>query len=285
MSYPAAKSTNLRSYRILPWLHFTGTVILVFSSALFSAVFSPLGQAISAGESPGFAWVRSNISICLGFCLVYLIIVCWLQMRYISYYSSAFQWLVKLLVVFEVVAIAATAILLFYHKFSLLHYVQPVLLLAILTQGVLSFLKHGLPDLDQNVLEFQEPAWNSGIFLILLFLLGAVISFIEPSWRRMSDQVILDSDLEYFLRYIFPPILSGITSAWFGFGVLAILLGFSHLRSRLIDKYDVNRIIHFLTFLCLASVFTALFLGTLFHAISWQIHALELVSGVGRAHV
>jgi hypothetical protein len=39
---------------ILPWLHFLAALVVVVLNALFSAVHSPLGHEISAGESPGF---------------------------------------------------------------------------------------------------------------------------------------------------------------------------------------------------------------------------------------
>ena len=81
MPLPPSDSERIRSYRILPWLYFLGALLVVFLNAAFSAVHSPLGQAISTGESPGFAWLRTNITTCIGFGLVYVVVVCWLQLR------------------------------------------------------------------------------------------------------------------------------------------------------------------------------------------------------------
>ena len=81
-SFPRNKSSRISS--LLPWLHILGAALVVVVTALFSAVHSPLGQEISAGESPGFAWIRANIIPCIGFALVYLILVCWLQIKHLT---------------------------------------------------------------------------------------------------------------------------------------------------------------------------------------------------------
>ena len=267
-------------YKYLPWLHFLGATIVVVVSALFSAVYSQLGQEISVGESPGFAWIVRNIITCMGFGLVYLILLCWLQLKQMRHSAFAYRLPAALLVCLEILAIAATALLLFYRHTSLLHWVQLVLLLSILIQGVLAFLHDGLPNFDRQLKVFQKPEWNSGLFLILVFSIGAAISFFEPSWRRMSDQILLDSNLEYYLRYMLPPTLSGVTNLWFAFGMLVILIGFSRLLLKVGGKQGVNRIIVFLTFFSLIAVFTALLLSTLFYAISWKIDTLDLRSAV-----
>ena len=80
---------KIRIDRILPWLHFSGALLVVVLSALFSAVYSTLGQEISAGESPGFAWLRATITTGMGFGLVYLILVCWIQLRQMRQSSFA----------------------------------------------------------------------------------------------------------------------------------------------------------------------------------------------------
>ena len=61
-SYGEKKGIN----GLLPWLHFFAAFLILVFNALFSAARSPLGQEISAGESPGFAWIRVNITTCMG---------------------------------------------------------------------------------------------------------------------------------------------------------------------------------------------------------------------------
>jgi hypothetical protein len=65
----------------MPWLHLLGAMAVVMLHAIYSAVHSELGREISAGESPGFAWIRANIHIGMALGVIYLIIVCGLQIR------------------------------------------------------------------------------------------------------------------------------------------------------------------------------------------------------------
>ena len=68
--------SNVFSLRgLLPWLHFLGATCVFVIIALFTAVNSELGRAISAGESPNFDWIRDHMGILLSFCLAYLVII------------------------------------------------------------------------------------------------------------------------------------------------------------------------------------------------------------------
>ncbi len=264
---------------ILSWLHFLGAVLVVGLTALFSAVHSPLGQEISAGESPGFAWVRANIIPCMGFVLVYLILVCRLQIKQLRQSPLAFRML-PLLVCIEMAGIGLIALLLFFQRTNFLPWVLTVVLVSILFQGLLSFWRPGLPGPDQNSIGFQKPTANAGLFLILLFAIGAAISFLDPSWRRLSDQILLDSDLASNLRHLYPPVLSGVTSVWFGIGMLVILLGFSRIQPIMNERPGLYRVFNFLTFFSLVAAFSAFLLVTLYNAIFWQINNLHLKTTV-----
>ncbi|MHC4104086.1 MAG: hypothetical protein ACYSR9_04040, partial [Planctomycetota bacterium] len=172
---------KVKLYRILPWLHFSGALLVVVFNALFSAVHSPLGQEISAGESPGFAWIRANITVCMGFGLVYLIVVCWIQLRQMR--QSPFvdnRWL-PFLVCLQVISVAAIALLLFFQQTDFLPLVYAVLLISILIQGIIALRPLGLPDVDHQTVASQKPAVNAKLFFILLFIFGAAISFLDPS--------------------------------------------------------------------------------------------------------
>lgn len=73
-SFP--RDNSIRVSSLLPRLYILGAALVVVVTALFAAVHSPLGQEISAGESPGFDWIRANIIPGIGLALVYWILVC-----------------------------------------------------------------------------------------------------------------------------------------------------------------------------------------------------------------
>jgi len=260
---------------ILPWLHLLGAALVVVVYGLFEAVSSPLGQEISGGESPGFAWLRDHIVPAVAVVLVYLILVCRLQISRMGT-SQPLLRILAVLVCVEVAGIALIAVLLFKQGTGLMSWVQTVVLVTILVQCLLALRSTEPEGPDSEAAVFLKPSASAGLFLVLLFVMGAGISFLDPSWRRMSDQVLLDSEIEYNLRHLFPPTLSGVTSVWFGIGMLAIVLGFNRLRPRLETRPDGLRFFALVTFFSLVTVFTALLLVTLHYAISWQIDGLNL---------
>ena len=266
---------SARLTRILTWLHFSGAIFVVVLTALFSAVHSPLGREISLGESPGFAWIRANIISCAGFALVYWILVCWLQIRQMRQSILTLR-LPPLLVGLELLCIGVLGLLLFFQQLDFVPLVLLVLLISILFQGLLSWWRNGLPENSRESVTFQKPAARAGSFLILLFVFSAAISFLDPSWRRLAEHISLDSNIESQLRYIFPPVLSGVAGMWCGIGMLIIMLGFYRLGHTINQKRTYKRASYFLIFFSLVAVFTAFILITLYYAISWQIINLHL---------
>jgi len=135
MSPPVSRSKSSKISWLLPGFHILGAVLVVVSTGLFSAVHSPLGQWISAGESPGFAWIGVNINSVMGFVLVYLVFVCWLQITRTrpSHPSSN---LLTFLICAEVVGIALVALLLFLQQTAFLPLVLSVLLAALLLRSI-----------------------------------------------------------------------------------------------------------------------------------------------------
>ena len=67
----------------LPWLHFCGAYLVFVLVYLFAAVNSQLGQEISAGESPGFAFLADHLLVFMSSALGYLILVGTLQQYWI----------------------------------------------------------------------------------------------------------------------------------------------------------------------------------------------------------
>ncbi len=275
MGQPSIGNKYTKLLMVLPWLQFLGAALVVVLNGLFSAVHSPLGLQISAGESPGFAWIHANITSLIGFVLVYLVMVCGLQIKPMRQFLQPAKML-PLLVCIEVIGIAFVAPLFYFRLTNFLSAVLTVLLISLLLQA-LYFLWRTDPaeDFRQSVISRQYST-SSGLFPVLLFVIGAAISILDPSWRSLSDQVFLDSDRAYRLSSLYPPVLSGVTAVWFGIGMMAIMLGLQRLQYRFSARRGVIRIFNFVTFSFLAAAYTAFLLVTLYSAISWQVNNLHL---------
>ncbi|MDX2453832.1 sulfatase-like hydrolase/transferase, partial [Desulfosarcina sp.] len=151
-----------------------------------------------------------------------------------------------------------------------------VLIISVLVQGIIAFRYAGNYGIDPHLLNFRQDSANTGIFLFLLFMIGAFVSLIEPSWHRLADLIVLDSKWDAFLRYVFPSLLSGTINVWVGIGMLIVVAGFRHLckSSDVAEKFRWAP--YFLVFFALIAAFTAFLFVTLYHAIAWQIDQLYL---------
>jgi glucan phosphoethanolaminetransferase (alkaline phosphatase superfamily) len=284
MSFPPSHSEKTKSYPIMPWLYLSAALLVIVFNALFSAAHSPLGQEISAGESPGFAWIRANINICMGLGLVFLLLMCGIQLRQMRQSSFTNKRLLAFLICFEVFCIAAIALLLYSKRTGFLTPLYAILILSILGQGVIAFRRRGFAGFDNQAEMLQKPTANGHLFFILLFFWGASISLLEPSRYRFQGQIMLDSNFESFLGHVFPSILCGITSLWLGIGMLGIII----VISRMFFKSYRNKdfwIIYFLIFFSSVALFIGFLLVTLHYAISWQINNLHLKSTVWQLYI
>jgi hypothetical protein len=261
--------------RILPWLHIFGAAFVVIFSGLSSAVHSPLGLQISAGESAGFAWIGANITSLMGCVLVYLILVCRLQIKQLQPFLQASKTL-PLLICIEVVAIACVAPLIYFQRTQYLAPTLTALMLCLLLQALYILWRSDPSDDQRRSVISPHYSTSKGLFLVLLFAIGAAISILDPSWRRLSDQVFLDSDWAYKLRYLYPPMLSAVNTVWFGIGMMAIVFGLQRLQDRLGTRQGHIRIFNFVTFFSLSAALAAVLLVTLYYAIPWQINNLNL---------
>ena len=284
MSLPPSDSEKAGCYHILPWLHLSAALLVIVFNAFYSAVHSPLGQEISAGESPSFAWIRANIYNCMGLGLVFLILVSGIQLRQLRQSSFKDNRLLPFLICLELFCIVAMALLLYSKRTGFLAPVSAILILSILGQGVIAFRRPGLGGFDHQALMLHKPAANVNLFFILLFISGATISLLEPSRYRFEGQIVLDSNFESLLGYVFPSILSGITGLWLGIGMLLIIIVISRLFFKLLGNKDLW-IIYFLIFFSLVSFFMGVLLITLYYAISWQINNLHLKSTVWQLYI
>lgn len=291
MNSSSTKSIPLRPSRILPLLHFFGAMLVFVLLSLFTAIHSELGHEISAGESSGFAWISANIIKLLWMGLAYLVFVLWLQFRQNRLTSAYVTRMMTVLVWIEGLSIAATAVAIGYAWHVLFPAAHTVLLTSILLQGVLALDPDQLPGLNACIALLQKPQRNVGLFLVLLFSCGAVVVFADPTRNRLLDYVLLDTNFEYFLGNFLPPIFSGLTSLCFGIAMVAILTCSRALRSKLFLKPKFNGISLFALFFFLTTFYAAILLGTLFHAIQWEVSKLHLKPAIlqlikiGRAHV
>lgn len=261
--------------RTLPWLLIAGAAMVVVLTALFMSAHSPLGREISAGESPGFAWIRANITVLMGFFLAYLIWVCWFQIKNAKQTVPPSRTL-SLLICIETACIAVVALLLFFQQTNYLPMISTVLLISLLLQAQINLRHPLMSEVDRHSIVSGDYSINTGLFLILLFAIGASIAFIDPSWRRLSDQILLDSVWDRALADVFPLVLSGATNVWFGIGMMIIVIGFRWWCSRVSSSQHNFRLINFLIFFCLVAAFAAVLLLTLYQAIPWQINNLKL---------
>ncbi|UCD33310.1 MAG: hypothetical protein JSV38_05425, partial [Desulfobacterales bacterium] len=276
MSLFPVKSLSLRISRILPWLHFIGAILVFILISLFMAIHSELGHEISAGESAGFAWVSENIIAFFWIGLAYLVFVFWFQYRQSRLTSLHFPRVMTILVWIEFLSIAIIIVALFYVWYVFLPALHTLLLIAILLQGVHELNRNGFYGIESDVTLLQRPEKNMGFFLVLIFFFGAVLVFVDPTWDRALDRILLDTDVEYILGNILPMFFSGITSLWFGIGMVAILLGSRALKSKLFLKPIFNGVSLLFPFFVLATSYAAILLGALFHAIQWQVSSLHL---------
>jgi hypothetical protein len=182
MLQPIPMNRSSKVYWLLPWLQIVGAAVVVVLTALFSAVHSPLGQDISTGESPGFAWIGANIIACIGFALAYLIGVSWLQIKH-QMRSASVGKILALLICTEAAGIALIPILLFFQQDNLLPPALTVLLVFLLLQASFSFRRSDQVEADRQSAVSQNYSTRTGLFLIFLFATGGAISFLGAGCR------------------------------------------------------------------------------------------------------
>jgi hypothetical protein len=180
----------------------------------------------------------------------------------------------------EVLGIAAITLLLFFQQSDFVQLGNTVLLISILTQWAISLRSPRLNDSQNQLQLLEQPTANAKLFFLLLFIFGAGISFLDPSKHRLADQIVLDTNFEFHLSYIFPAVLSGATSIWLGIGILVIIIGANRIMLKLSGSKDLVWSVYQLIFFSLVAAFTAGLFLTLFYALSWQIDKLHLKSTV-----
>ena len=260
---------------VMPWLHFGSTVPLFLIFSLWAAVHSELGRHIAPGESPAFAWVRHHIGLGLGLVLAARLLIAAAQMARVRRSTARQHPGLRLGMGAEILCMAAVvwgAV----EAEGYLPMAATLYLVVVLAQGIAALLGGGfLPKLKQTAsgVVFSKP---SSWFFGGLFLLGGLTAVIEPSWRRMADQILLDSTLETVLHLALPAWIGGAVTLWVGIGLTIGIFLILALKTRPADKGLRSVPPLAAVFVFIPALLSALLLTALMHAVSWQAAALNL---------
>jgi glucan phosphoethanolaminetransferase (alkaline phosphatase superfamily) len=268
-----------RLFNTLPWLHFTGACLVFVLIYLFTAIHSQLGREISAGESPGFAWLGQHIFIFMGLAVGYLIAVGGLQRDWMRSNDNLTAAALKLPVRIQFIAVGLLALAVFNGWSHIISAVGFLLLGSILMQGyaVLWFQKFKNAD-DPHRL--RQRASHTLMFLVLVFGLNVMIAQLDPSWHQLNQYIHPNSRAEMALRKIIPGAFAGTTGLWFGIVTLAIMALSVFFQAKLEQKTTLKGVSFFLPFLLLAGFYTVITLSALTYAIEWQVNKLGLRTAV-----
>lgn len=262
-------------FNTLPWLHFTGAVLVFFLFYIYTAIHSQLGYEISAGESPGFAWFGKHISIFMALAVCYLIFVSWLQHRWSRAQAGNILRMLKIATFIQFVSIGILGLAV-YNGWNNLKSAAPFVLLAsIFLQGYAIFWCQQFQN-SSDPYRLQPKETHPLLFLILLLFLNIIIAMLDPSWQRLKDHVHLQSGTDIFLQKLIPSVFAGTTGLWFGILTLALLTLSALLQARFGKESSIKSIFFFLPFLLLCGFYTTISLAALTYAVEWQIHKLGL---------
>jgi glucan phosphoethanolaminetransferase (alkaline phosphatase superfamily) len=264
---------------ILPALHFIGAYLAFFLFYFFSALHSQLGHEISAGESPGFAWIGRHVSVFMAMGLSYLLGVSWLQHLWLRSNTQPPLYGLNIFIVIQYLSIVIF-FLAFYSGWNYVISSMPFLLLAsIFIQGFILLWHQKFKNNDGTYL-LQEKESRPVLFLFLLFLLNLIIAYLDPSTQRFKDYVQLHSNVELFLQKVIPPLFAGTTGLWFGIGTLILITIATSLQAKAGRKSILASICVFLPFVFLSGFYAAICLAALTYAAEWQINKLNLKPAV-----
>jgi hypothetical protein len=263
----------------LPWLHFTGAYLVFVLIYLFTAIHSQLGHEISAGESPGFAWLGQHIFIFMGLAVGYLIAVSGLQRDWMRTNYSRTVAALKIPVSIQFLSVGILVLAVFNGWSRILSAVGFLLLASMLMQGYAVFWYQKFKNEDHPH-RLRKRDSHPLLFLGLLFGLNVIIARLDPSGYGLNQYLHLNSPAEIVLRKLIPAVFAGTTGLWFGIATLAIMALSAFLQAKLEQKTTLSGLSHFLPFLLLAGFYTVITLSALTYAIEWQVNKLGLRTAV-----
>ena len=279
MNPPISPVRLKRLFNTLPWLHFTGACLVFLLTYLFTAIHSQLGLEISAGESPGFAWLGEHIYFLMWSAVGYLVAVGWLQRLLIRANPGHYRGALKIPAIIQFLSMALLALAIFKGWNHLITVIPFLLLVSIFIQGFALLWYQQLKNRSAlNRLRQKES--QTLLFLVMVFFLNVIAAQLDPSFHRLKDFIHLQSSMEIALRKLIPAIFAGTTGLWFGIVTLAILALSAFLQKKFSSRESLQGFSFFLPFLLLSGFYVAITLSALTYAIEWQINKLGLRFGV-----
>ncbi len=281
MSSTGLKYTALlnKLSKTLPWLQFSGACLVSVIIYLFTAIHSQLGHEISAGESPGFAFLGEHLLIFMVLAVGYLIVVSGLQRHWALSNFGYYAGVLKIPVSIQFLSVGCLALTVFNGWHNLTSVIALVLLASILIQGCTvlwhqRFKNRGTP------WRLRPGESHTLLFLVLLFFLNVIVAQLDPSWHRLKEFIHLNSSVEMVLQKLIPAVFAGITGLWFGIVTLTVIALSAFFQAKLDAKAPLKGFSFFLPFFLLSGFYTVITLSALTVAIEWQVNQLGLKPAV-----
>jgi glucan phosphoethanolaminetransferase (alkaline phosphatase superfamily) len=275
MNHSSPPAFLKRLSQTLPWLHFAGACLVFVLLYLFTAIHSQLGQEISAGESPGFAWLGIHIFVFMGLAGIYLILVGGLQHAWIRFNHGHYTGALKIPAGIQFLCVGLLAPAVFNGWRNLISALTFLLLAAILMQGY-AVLWYQQFNNSGDPYRLRQRESHTLLFLVLVFFLNVIVAQLDPSWYRLKDYMHLNSSVEIVLRELVPAVFAGTTGLWFGIVTLAIITLTAFLQAKFDQKTALKGPSFFLPFFLLSGIYTAITLSALTYAVEWQVNTLGL---------
>ncbi|HEV8673074.1 MAG TPA: sulfatase-like hydrolase/transferase [Methylomirabilota bacterium] len=264
---------------LVPWFSLAGAGLVFVLVGLYKAIHSEAGGPLTTGESPAFAWLRAWIDPLLGAALSYLMGVAALQYVAVRRLGPALTAAGQLLVIVAGLEAAATGTLLFglwldwstAVSWSLFALETALLVQATITLTATDGIRRPglLGPLDL-------PGGGTNRVIGLVFLLGALTGYLDPSRQAMAAYVHLDSQVGRILMQLMPALLAGMTTLWFGLATSAVL-GAGAAAWRRLDRPTAWRpLVGVLPFAALAAACASIFVASIFYALEWELERLDL---------
>ena len=216
------------------------------------------------------------MGLCLGLVLLSRVLLAAVQYGQVCRCPTRLGKGLRLLVWAELFCIAVTLRAVWIQDATGFPVVHTVYLIIVLAQGVGALGRRGVwQDFRRNgfLPNFSRPA--AGAF-VWLFLLGGLATAIEPSWRRLADQVVLDSKLETILYNVLPAWIGGTVSLWVGIVLSGGLRVCGALKRRLAAAPIREALVLFAALFWAPALLSILLVSALLQAVAWQAAALNL---------
>ncbi|MGD9014135.1 MAG: sulfatase-like hydrolase/transferase, partial [Desulfobacterales bacterium] len=242
---------------------------------LFVAIRSQLGGEISAGESPGFAFLGELLLILMVLATGYLFAISGLQFLWLRSSTISHAAALKITTGFQLLGMGILAPALLIGSTALISVTAFLVLASILGQGFLALWIHQMHKKD---IPYQLGQRESHVllFLVFIFLVNAIVAQLDPSWHRLKEFILLNSSLEIFMQKLVPGLFAGVMGLWFGIATLAIISLSAFLQVRFEAKSVLKGILFFLPFILLCGFYNSITLSALSVAIEWQVSKLNL---------